>query len=1250
MTFRILGLILLISSGLTAQHHFFAPYSPKSSDAIGYEQKTTPLHAAYYQVADPGELSKALRAAPSEEDGGAAFTLTLPDPTGNFSTFRILRYQMISDGLQARYPHYVTAYGWDVNAPNRKVFLEWTDLGFGASVTGGAEGRWYIAPQFWQRQDLYQSYFTSDYPSRQDAGSCGYEPDPDLMEEIAALGPPTKSVGDCQLREYDLALACTGEYYNAVGGTEALVVAEMMTAINRVNEVFRADLAITLKIINLPVDGGGVELVFNNPASDPYTNEEGATMLGENQAEIDATIGSANYDIGHVFSTGGGGIAALGSPCIPGAKAQGVTGLPNPTGDPFYIDFVAHEIGHQFGGNHTFNSTNGNCTERNASTAYEPGGGTTIQAYAGICGSAANIQLRSDPYYHAISIQEISAYMELGGGSTCANSISTANTAPTINGGSDFTIPANTPFVLTATGSDGDGDALTYCWEQFDLGAVVPGVPTGNETDAPLFRSLPPTTSPQRYFPNLPDLVASGGAQWEVLPKVARNMTFIVTLRDFGAAGYGCTVQDEVEVDVVTSTGFAVNVPNGGETWQAGGSETVTWNVAGTGNGTAVDCENVEIVLSTDGGITFDQVLATVPNTGSASVTVPSVTETDVRVMIRCSDNIFFDISNADFSIEQNDYSYTVTTGTSTACNGATTADFAFELSSLQGYTGTINYSATNLPVGVGISFTPTSTTLAANGTQAVSFTLTNLGGIAAGNYTFQVITNDGVNTKSEDYLLIVKAPLAAPTLTLPVDNGSTPAAAASFSWSAVPGATSYEWILCRNASCTSFVNAITSGTGVNFNLTGFDVSDGDGPLEWFVIARDETCTPRAETESARFNVNFGTDPPSGNSLAAGNSPIAVCEGRMTDEAFTVSFFNGDLIGPATLAVQSAPAGLQTLISPTTLNDSQTATVSFSGEENLAPGEYTITIRADDGSDTEDVDLTLTIEEDAVTINSPNNGQEVLLAPNGGCTSDGATFVTYNFDAYTGGGSVNQYVLYVSLDSGGSFPTTTVTPGANNNRGYCVDEGDMLVFYIEAELSDGSTVRSCDRTITATSNPLPVEWRSFNAAAVGKTSVLEWSVVQDAEHDTFAVERSTTSRGGWQEIASIPRSGADGLASYDYTDTEVIAGNTYFYRIRQEDLDRSVDYSEIRFVTFAASAEVVVFPNPTSDFLNLSVGSDLPDGLSYQLYSPLGQKLADGNLLPGRASIDLQNLPKAIYQLVITDGQDYQQVVRVVKH
>jgi hypothetical protein len=1243
--------LLLVSGGLQAQLDLFQPHAPKSSDADRYEQKITPTKARYFEVTSPTELAKAINAAPAEGTytQGQELLLTLPDPEGRKATFRITRYQMITDELQAVYPTYATAFGWDVDAPHRKIFLDWTGQGFGASITGGAEGRWYIEPLYHQQKKVYQSFFTHDYPRRDRDESCGFVPNPKLQAELAAFGHSDKSVGDCQLREYDLALACTGEYYIAVGGTEASVVTEMIRAINRVNEVFRSDLAIQLTIINLPTPSNGIQLVYNNPASDPYTNDSGSTMLNENQATIDAVIGSANYDIGHVFSTGGGGIAQLDSPCV-GGKARGVTGLPNPTGDPFYIDFVAHEIGHQFGGNHTFNSTALNCINRNNDTAYEPGGGSTIQAYSGICGPTANIQQLSDPYYHAISIQEISTYMELGGGNACADIASTANTAPLISGGNDYTIPANTPFVLTATGSDGDGDALTYCWEQFDLGIVVDGEPTGNELTGPLFRSLSPAPSTVRYFPNLPSLVAGGGSPWEVLPLQTRDMTFIVTLRDFGAAGYGCTVQDEVLVSVVnTGSQYAVTSPNGGDTWQSGNMETVTWNIGGTDvNG--INCAMVDIVLSTDGGTNFDQVLATVANNGSASVTAPSTTETNARIMVRCNGNIFFDISNADFSIEQTDYNFQVVDVNATVCENATTADFSFSLESLQGYTGTINYSTTGLPMGVTAAFTPSSTTLSAGATQAVSFTLSGLGSLATGPYTFQVVTDDGNPTKSEDFLLQILPPFAMPMLLIPADNGFLPLNAAAFDWEDVENATSYRINfysdLAGTMSAGSADNLPTSGA--NFG-NSFESGSSDGDvLFWKITALNANCDSEESSVSEIRKFTFGTMV-SGNSLAPGGSPMEVCTGETADSDFTVSFFNGDLTGPATLSSTATPSGVSVVITPTTLNDGETATISLTGEESLTLGSYTVTIQADDGSTTETVDLTIEVIGD-INILTPINDADFLIETNSTCPDPDnyAVFADFEFDAYTGA-PVTDYSLYVFVVGGGSFPPVTVMPGVVNTRGYCTTIDREYTFKIEANLTGGGTVVSCTGNFFSRLI-LPVSWLSFTAQPVDKSALLSWAVTQDLLNEGFTVERSSSTANNWEVIGHTESTGIAGDENYSFTDFSVQPNNTYFYRLRQQDVDGTTNYSEIKTVSFAGdNTGINVRPNPAGDFILLTMPTNAPEALNFILTNALGESIKTGQFSSGQTRINLADLPTAMYQIIVSGENSYREVIRIIK-
>src|SRR5690606_24225438 len=269
-------------------------------------------------------------------------------------------------------------------------------------------------------------------------------------------------------------------------------------------------------------------------------------------------IGSANYDIGHVFSVGSGGCAGLSVLCNNSNKARGATGLNPPTGDPFYIDYVAHELGHQFGGNHTQNQT----CNRVASAAYEPGSASTIMGYAGIC--PPNVQNNSDDYFHAISMLEM--HNEITS-NNCHQTLSFNNDPPDAGNTPNYTIPISTPFVLTGNGSDPNGDPITYCWEQYDLESTSTEPPAANDTDGPMFRTFDPTTSPSRYFPRLQDLVNNVSPQFEVLPSVTRTLNFRLTVRDYHNIG-GCSDHDDVAVSVTSVAGpFQVTSQNTATTW-----------------------------------------------------------------------------------------------------------------------------------------------------------------------------------------------------------------------------------------------------------------------------------------------------------------------------------------------------------------------------------------------------------------------------------------------------------------------------------------------------------------------------------------------------------------------------------------------------------------------------------------------------------------------------------------------------------
>ncbi|MDX1911756.1 MAG: M12 family metallo-peptidase [Saprospiraceae bacterium] len=593
---------------------------------------------------DLDALQPLLASAPlrfSPQAAGNTLEIELPTPDGRTSRFLLFESPVMRPDYQAQNPDIRCYTGIGIDEPGATLKCDLTPHGFHAMVLRSKNGAWFIDPYSQGDRTNYVVYYKKDYPRPADkTWFCETTGEGEKVDE----NRPATEAGDCKLREYALALACTGEYAGFHGGTVPAARAAMVTSLNRVNGVFEHDFAVTMFLVS-----NNDTLIFLNGATDPYTNNDGVAMLGQNQTTCNNRIGNANYDIGHVFSTGGGGVASLASVCSAANKARGVTGGSSPVGDPFDIDYVAHEMGHQFNCAHTFNGTHGSCNgNRSLPSAYEPGSGSTIMGYAGICDDQ-DVQPNSDPYFHARSLQQAATFVT-GGGHTCDTETITGNDAPTVNAGADYTIPKSTPFVLTASGSDPDGDAIRYCWEQYNNeDSVQPPLPTN--TGGPNFRSLNPTPEAERYFPNLDAVVSNASPTWEVLPSVARTLNFRVTVRDY-FGGAGCTGEDNMVVTVSGAAGpFRVTQPNTAVTWQGGTTQTITWDVSGTSGG-AVNCANVEIALSTDGGFNYPEIiLASTPNDGTQNVTIPNLPSTTCRIRVRGVGNIFYDISNVNFII-----------------------------------------------------------------------------------------------------------------------------------------------------------------------------------------------------------------------------------------------------------------------------------------------------------------------------------------------------------------------------------------------------------------------------------------------------------------------------------------------------------------------------------------------------------------------------------------------------------------------
>jgi len=592
-------------------------------------------------------LRPLLDRAPKESARAVASSgavISLPQPDGTLARFHFVESPVMHPALAARFPEIKTYLGWGIDDPAATVRFDLTLAGFHAQILS-PRGAVYIEPYLRGNTNLHAVYARRDARASAPDFQCRTD-GTTAMTTVSSAPTPIRplAVVNGNLRTYRLACAATAEYTAYFGGTVPAALAAIVTAINRVTGVYESELGIRLELV-----ADNDLIVYTNTGAEPYSDGNPTALLMQNQANLDAVIGGTNYDIGHVFSTAGGGLAGVGVACVAGLKAMGETGTYPPVGDAFYVDYVAHEIGHQFGASHSFNSSANACGYGNrcAAAAYEPGSGSTIMSYAGIC-SADNLQSHSGAYFHSASLEQILSFITAGAGSTPASVSATGNGAPTVDAGPDYIIPMGTPFTLTATGIDPDAKTLTYCWEERDLGPSTT-LSAADNGSSPLFRSFNPTTSPARTFPQLSDILNHTTTRGEMLPTTSRTLNFRVTARDNQPTG-GATAASDMQVTVITNAGpFVITSPDGAATWS--GAQTVTWNVAGTTNA-PVAAASVNILLSTNGGVTFPIVLASnVPNSGTATVLLPLVTASAARIMVQADGNIFFAISPSNFSI-----------------------------------------------------------------------------------------------------------------------------------------------------------------------------------------------------------------------------------------------------------------------------------------------------------------------------------------------------------------------------------------------------------------------------------------------------------------------------------------------------------------------------------------------------------------------------------------------------------------------
>ncbi|HET9419630.1 MAG TPA: M12 family metallo-peptidase [Nocardioides sp.] len=410
------------STGATAADPMYRPLSDFAPS--GDRVRIAPDHYSAVRV-DLGRARAQLSEAP-RASARAGLVFSVPTPTGGTERFTVKATRTMEPKLAAAHPEIATYAGRSLDNDGTTIALDVTPMGMHAAVRGPQGQRaWYVDPAYDRPgTKVHLSYYGGAVPRAEEAFVEREAPEirKVMRERQARLAPG----GEVTQKVYRLAFA-TDPSYAAYFGTDN-VLAEKVTLINRVNQIYNDDLAIRMVLIDetddLNLDTEAKATGINGPCGshpcfdpgigDPEDDDYipghldtcDVGTLGRNRIVLGQIVGAANYDVGHIgLGKNGGGIAYLG---VVGwdYKGGGCTGLPEPKGDFFAIDYVAHELGHQYSGNHTFFACGGG---NNGPTGIEPGSGSTVMAYAGICGTD-DLQPHTDPYFSAATVDEVNAY------------------------------------------------------------------------------------------------------------------------------------------------------------------------------------------------------------------------------------------------------------------------------------------------------------------------------------------------------------------------------------------------------------------------------------------------------------------------------------------------------------------------------------------------------------------------------------------------------------------------------------------------------------------------------------------------------------------------------------------------------------------------------------------------------------------------------------------------------------------------
>ena len=996
--------------------------------------------------------------------------IKLPNENGDLEAFRIFEISILGKQLSTKYQKIKSYVGKSVKGSSTVRFSYSPSQGFVGAISNHKNSTILIKPTD-LRSETYVSYLRNNTNFNSDF-------DCETINQIkkkTELKTNSLQSNDSYLRKYRVAIATTGEFSNFfLDGSESSdtekkekVLAAINTSLTRINGIFERDFSISLELVP-----NNDELLYLNANTDPFT----VSFNRELQNTLDSVIGDENYDVGHMFGYENrtyGNAGCIACVCTSGSKGSGFTVHIDPSSDDFNM-IASHEFGHQFGGYHVQSSSN--CRSSAGLQEVEPGSGSSIMGYAGIC--SPNVQQNADDYFNYVDIRDIIQWTR--NDSSCAELISTENTNPQVNAGIDYIIPISTAYVLEGKANDiDDEDILSYCWEQNNPEDPRSNFfPSSDWVVGPLYRSKLPVSNPVRYMPQLSDVLSGNlTPTWEVTPSVSRVLNFVLTVRDNALVG-ARTASDEMKVTVDARFGpFTVTSQSAAQNWNIGDTKTINWDVANT-NQAPISAENVDILLSVDGGFTYPYVIAkNVINDGSEEIIVPEIenTTTAARIMVKASNNIFFAVNQSNINIQASNYLLSFNSDTQEVC-GSNTVNYTFTYNTISGFNEQTTFSLTNVPDGISATFTPESAT--ENGT-VINLEIENTSNFSVGENQFEISGVSSVSNiikKTKLYLNRFENNITEPVLSFPSNNASNVETSVLLQWESDVNVEDYTVEVSLE---NDFSNILDSATVQKNTYSPFNITFSTNYF-WRVKASNscgETNFSDIHTFTTECEVPEGV---SVSNLAVNSATISWIEKGNADswevevvEKGTTPTGSGDIVSERKYTAENLTSSTEYDVYVRSLCDDTNSSewlepFSFSTLTNFCDGERFY----DSGGINGDYDN----DEFSLTVVSPNNADVVEV-----------TFLSFDLS----GGDW----LYVFDGDDSDAPFLGSYTGNRLPPVFRSSFGNNLAFYFLSGSSGVSSGWEAEVNCITISCPAPNNLIATNIQA--KSIDLDWSVNGD---------------------------------------------------------------------------------------------------------------------------------------------------------